>query len=139
MIYILDHYYAINHEDVCFAVKTNKSLWDIIELTSAITFYFEDIVDVGESLDHDCLKTILCTYYGMEDVTDQYREKFSEIVKKITWKEIYTSVGNVIHIDLYEAREACCGHSYKNIISKWISEGENKKAIEKLLLEIGTI
>lgn len=92
MVYMIDHYYAKNHETFSFAVKTNKSLQNIIEITSAITFLFEDTVGLSECLEQDCLRTILCTYYEMEDVTDIYREEFSNIVTKVAWKEIYTSI-----------------------------------------------
>lgn len=137
MIFLLDHYYEgmEEHQEYCFAVKSDTLIAeDIVELTSAIEFLFEDTVKVDYHLEHPKLKEILCTHYDMTDVTNEYQEDIAAVLETVSWVRIFTVFYNgtgefFIHIDLYEARESCCGSEYKELIDKWIPKEKQKEMI----------
>ena len=139
MIFLLDHYYEgmPDHQGYCFAVKSDTlSPEDLVELTSAIEFLFEDTVNVDGVLEQAKLKEILCTHYVMTDVTNKYQEDIATILEVACWDGIFTSFFyNItkrklfLHIDLYEARESCCGPEYKELIDKWIPKERQKEMV----------
>ena len=81
-------------------------------------------------------KEILCTHYGMTDVTNKYQEDIATVLEVACWDGIFTSffynITNrklFLHIDLYEARESCCGPEYKELIDKWIPKEKQKEMV----------
>lgn len=51
MIYILDHYYYIDHKKNCLVVSMDRSVDEVIEICSSVQFLLEDTVDVSIELD----------------------------------------------------------------------------------------
>lgn len=147
MIYVLDNYYAIDHLDFCRVIDSDKNVDDIVEICSAVTFLFEDLVDVSACLDMDCLSEILCTYYGAhnikkdipEDALKELKMPIGGIFEERTIKLINsTSYSKAYLIDLYEARDSWFGPE-KNIkvIKKWLPEGDDLEKLKRLLIEKG--
>lgn len=149
MIYILDHYYAVNHKEWCLIVESDKTEQEIIEITSALTFLFEDIVDVSACLDNNCLLKLLVTYYGMKDIkAERFCEEMLDAIDETMLpissvsKKVYVDVDGIavekaVIIDLYGARESCCGSDYKKMYEKYLPVGEKLEEIKTLLLAEG--
>lgn len=135
MIYVLDHYYAMNHTDFCCIVSLEKSVQDMVEICSAISFLLETQVDMDAVLDQTCLLHILEDFYDVTDVKSDFSEEMIRAMQlpirtafeKMPNKEIYL-------MDLYEARESQCGPvNCPRIMEKWLPKGE---AFEDLLLRL---
>lgn len=135
MIYVLDHYYAMNHTDFCCIVSSEKSVQDLVEICSAISFLLETQVDMDAVLDQTCLLHILEDFYDVTDVKSDFSEEMIRAMQlpirtafeKMPNKEIYL-------MDLYEARESQCGPvNCPRIMEKWLPKGE---AFEDLLLRL---
>lgn len=135
MIYVLDHYYAMNHTDFCCIVSSEKSVQDMVEICSAISFLLETQVDMDAVLDQTCLLHILEDFYDVTDVKSDFSEEMIRAMQlpirtafeKMPNKEIYL-------MDLYEARESQCGPvNCPRIMEKWLPKGE---AFEDLLLRL---
>lgn len=149
MIYILDHYYAVNHKEWCLIVESDKTEQEVIEITSALTFLFEDIVDVSACLDNNCLLKLLVTYYGMKDIkAERFCEEMLDTIDDMMLpingvsKKVYVGVDGIavekaVIIDLYGARESCCGPDYKKMYDKYLPVGERLEEIKALLLTEG--
>lgn len=132
MIYVLDNYYAINHNDFCIIVESNKTVEEMVEICSAISFLFEETVTDSYLLDMNCLLNILIKYYEMEnkknsiekDALNQIHMPIKSIYEETYIAHDYMCVSEGYIIDLYEARENCCGPQYKNIMDKWLPKGQ---------------
>ena len=136
MIFILDHYYEGygHHPSFCFAVQSDVlSVEDMIELTSAIEFLFEFTVDIDSRLEQMKLKQILCDYYGTKDVTQKHQKNITAAVKEVKWDGIdtyfYNGSASFVHIDLYEARDFCCGTRCDKIMKKWLPKGTRQEIV----------
>lgn len=75
MIYVLDHYHAMNHTDFCCIVSSEKSVQDMVEICSAISFLLETQVDMDAVLDQTCLLHILEDFYDVTDVKPDFSEE----------------------------------------------------------------
>lgn len=146
MIYILDHYYLVNHKENCLIIESDKNINDIIEICAAIEFLFEDNIGEEFCLDEQCLLKILTQYYGVKDIKHLFsNEELSLIDMPIDGIYEYnnftcynqTEVGEAYVIDLYEARESQCGPNYKDIIDKWLPRGNQLNDIKLLLVKEG--
>jgi len=145
MLYVLDHYYAINHPEFCIIIESDKKVEEIIEICSSIAFLLEDIVDVSACLDMKCLLNILITYYGAKDkkldvedeMLNSLRMPTEGIYEKIFLAHDGIVVSNAYLIDLYEARESCCGERYKEIMNKWLPKGKKLDEIKEILIKTG--
>ena len=145
MLYVLDHYYAINHQQFCIVLESDRTIDDIVEICSAIAFLLEDLTDVSSSLDMDCLLSILVTYYGAinkkDDITDEMLHQIQMPIEGV-YKEIFLAhdcicVSKAYIVDLYEARESCCGNDYKKIMEKWLPKGKQLEELKQLLYDRG--
>ena len=140
-MYILDHYYNINHEKQCLAIEINKTVDEVIEITSALSFILEDMTDPSVYLEEEWLIECLETFYGAENVKDGIE---FDILKelKLPIENIYESAIMGHHIvvkkgyviDLYSARESCCGEKYFYIMDKWLPKGRELEELKSLLL-----
>ena len=150
MLYLLDHYYAINHKEYCIVVESDKKVEDMIEICSSIAFLLEDITDSGSMLNMDCLLEILIKYYGACD-------KKKELIDSNILQSIEMPIQNIYEftlpctedaaeilgkdgaciIDLYEARESCCGLQSKEIMKKWLPEGKQLEELKNTLKTSG--
>lgn len=145
MLYVLDHYYAIDHENYCLVVESDKSPKEIVEICSAITFLFEDVVDDSTCLSMPCLLTILQEYYGVKDRKHDFpiealrslKMPIDDVYEKmvISTSKSFGYMGYIV--DLYEAREYCCGEKYKKIMNKWLPKGQDLENLKALLQKEG--
>ena len=149
MIYIIDHYYFYENKKGCLVIKSDKSIEEIIEICASVEFLFEDVVDVEESLDFECLLKILTRYYGIKDIKEFFLDNLSKI--HLPTGMVAENVGNfsyydednnntvtsaTVVIDLYGARESQCRH-YSSIMEKWLPKGKDLEDIKTLLVEEG--
>ena len=140
-MYILDHYYYINHEEQCLAIEIDKSVDEMIEITSALAFLLEDITDPSACLDEEWLLECLEKFYGAENVKDG--------IEYLSLKDLNMPIETVYQleimghhiimktgfiIDLYSARESCCGDKSKDIMNRWLPKGEKLEELKTLLL-----
>ena len=144
MYFVLDHYYAINNKEFCLIVSSpSYNALDVIELCSAITFFLEELVnDNSVSLSQDCLLKILTSYYGFIDVKEGIgKDILANIKLPIEGIKETTIISHpdkktdaVFIIDLYGARESCCGDNWHSYLDKWIFENSNLEdgAVEKI-------
>lgn len=123
MVYILDHYYSIDHKKYCLIVNMDKTVDEVVEICSSVEFLLEDTVDVGIELDDKILLACLEKFYNAHDVKDEYDE---QALKKFNLpiESRYEYLDNDTYIiDLYEARDYCCGSNQK-IMKRWLPKGE---------------
>ena len=152
MLYILDHYYLTNHEASCLVIEIEQPVSALVEICSAISFLLEDLTDVSNCLDEKCLLKCLEQFYGACNVKDnitipalkmlQLPIDFSYEEAYLTSDKAFRARGNIFIdkeynsfiIDLYEARESCCGPSYKELMDKWLPKDNLLEDMKKILL-----
>ena len=140
MIYVLDHYYSIDHQESCLIVESNYELDEVIEIYSAIEFLLEEEIDECACLDDVILLQILESFYGFinrkpdvpKDVLNGFNLPIGSIYKKIGLYDDNGDQESYI-IDLYEARESCCGKKYKKIMKKWLPIGARRDDMMAIL------
>jgi len=140
-MYVLDHYYNVNHEVQCLIIEIDKTVEEMIEITSALSFLLEDMLDPSVYLDEDWLLECLEKFYNAENVKDGVESDFLyELKMPIEGISQKTVMGHHIVvkegyiIDLYGARESCCGEKYKYIMDKWLPKGKELEELKVLLL-----
>lgn len=133
--YKVSHYYAENDKEQSVYIKTEIEPDRLIEILAAIQFKFEEIVSDEIPIEETDVLRLLERYYGVENVTDQYKHLHA----KFELKKNYWDVTNVIRfvdeeqyktitqIDLYESREKCCGSQYEEIMNRNLPEDEKFK------------
>ena len=141
-LFILDHYYAVDHKEFCIIIESGKNITEIMQICSSITFLLEYMFDESVCLDMNCLLNALLTYYGAEDKKAELKDILSMIELPING--IYETVllpdfyDNAIYIiDLYEARESCCGPNYKELMNNNLPKGAELQQLKNLLKETG--
>lgn len=140
-MYILDHYYNINHEKQCLAIEINHTVEEVIEITSALSFILEDMTDPSVCLEEEWLLECLEKFYGAENVKDGIEIDFLKELK-MPIEDVYQSAIMGHHIvvkegyviDLYAARESCCGEKYLDIMDRWLPKGEKLEELKTLLM-----
>lgn len=141
-LFIIDHYYAINHIDFCIVVECEKSIDEMIEICSSIEFLLEETVDEAACLSQNCLLNILKKYYG---ATDKKPEAIKTIKKCINlpidecYKKSSSKIlGKTTYImDLYECRESCCGKGSSKMMEKQLPKGKELEEIIEILKKYG--
>lgn len=134
-IYRLDHYYNKNHNKYCLLIETDIKMDRMIKILASIYFKFEELINETISVDEEHLLIILKEFYKVEDVKVKYKKLIPKTCPK--WNEWDNNIFNllnikdedlgniqIIQIDLYEARESCCGHNYKEIMKEVLPAGE---------------
>lgn len=136
MIYKIDHYYNINHDAQCLIIESEIETKRLIKILASIQFEFEELVDYSISVDEEHILSILKEFYGVEDVKEQYKKYIPcTHLKNSEWKVVnifHFKQENleIIQIDLYEAREICCGKKYKETMAVALPSNENLKLLE---------
>lgn len=141
-MYILDHYYNIDHEKQCLAIEINKTVEEVIEITSALSFILEDMIDPSVYLEEEWLLECLEKFYGAVNVKDGIEIDFLKELK-MPIENIYQSAIMGHHIvvkkgyviDLYSARESCCGKKSLDIMDRWLPKGKKLEELKILLLK----
>ena len=140
-MYILDHYYNVNHEEQCLAVEIDKTVYEMIEITSALSFLLEDMIDPSVYLEEEWLLECLEEFYGAENVKDgididslkDLEMPIENICEsRIMGHHIVVKEGYII--DLYLAREACSGDECLDIMNRWLPVDEELEKLKTLLL-----
>lgn len=140
-MYILDHYYNVNHEEYCLAIELDKTVEEVVEITSALSFLLEDMTDPSVCLDEEWLLECLERFYGAENVKDGI--EFDSLLEldmpidtlyqsAIMGHHIVVKKGYII--DLYSARESCCGLKSQTIMDKWLPKGKELEELKTLLM-----
>lgn len=131
-IYKVSHYYAENDKEQSVYIKTEIEPERLTKILAAIQFKFEEVVSDEIPIEETDVLRLLENYYGVENVTDQYKHLHA----KFELKKVYWEVTNVIRfvdeeqyktiiqIDLYESREKCCGPQYEEIMKCNLPEDE---------------
>lgn len=143
-LYILDHWYAINHAEYCIVVESEKTITEMIEIVTAVTFLFEDVVDVSEEFSNDCLLIVLETYYDAKNrksdisaLTLKHLKPLEDIYNFYVIEDEKISA-EAYHIDLYEARDRQVRENKcDEIKKKWLPKGKQLKELEELLRKEG--
>ena len=143
MYYILDHYYETNHEETCLVVACDKTVDEMVEICSVVAFLLEDVVDESAYLKLDTLLEVLVSCYEVEDIK---KEVSDEDLRKLNLpiNDVYEHIlveladGSIADmdcyiIDLYSARESCCG-KYDEIMEKWLPKGDEMEKMKKTLV-----
>lgn len=79
-------------------------------------------------------------FYGAKDVKNTIELKTLKMLQlpiKGLYEEVTIQHGSVTDtyiIDLYEARESCCGPDYKDIMNKWLPKGKALEDLKNILL-----
>lgn len=143
MIYKIDHYYNNDHETQCLLIESSIETEQLIKILASIQFKFEELIDESVSVDEDHILIILKEFYGVKDVKEKYKKLLPHTkLKKEDWETVnifrFTSKkpqGNfdIIQIDLYEARESCCGKSYTKIMNSALPKGEKLEQLELII------
>lgn len=140
MIYKIDHYYSVDHDKYCLMISTDIALHDLIYILASIQFLFEELIDDSICADDMHLLELLEEFYSVRNVKEEYRQylPFTHIQNE-RW-EIYNIFDlkrfglRIYQIDLYEARESCCGPQYIELMNKYLPKGDKlinfKKKIE---------
>ena len=73
MIYKIDHYYAADDEPSSLLIESFYTEDEFLLLTAVLQYYAEELFgDHGILLGNDCLRKILCGFYGAKDVSGTY-------------------------------------------------------------------
>ena len=144
MIYKIDHYYNIDHDAQCLLIRTDIEVEDLIKILASIQFRVEEF-DEGACVDEEHLLHILTTFYNVKDVKDEYGEEFLPHTKipNDEWElinifvfDFYSDIDEIdenidsleiTQIDLYEAREYCCGKGSTEMMEKYLPESNDFK------------
>ncbi|AJD93523.1 hypothetical protein JMA_42060 (plasmid) [Jeotgalibacillus malaysiensis] len=127
-LYKLSHYYSIDDEKQSVFIRTSFEPMEMVKIIGAMNFKFEELVDDSECLDETHMVRVLGKFYPVEDVTKTSRElyPYTELDKN-EWGMIdvfeFEKDGEqmtVTQIDIYEAREYCCGAGYKELMKAYL-------------------
>lgn len=141
MIYKIDHYYYEGndaHDALCLLIESNIEIVRLVEILASIEFKFEEFIGEEICADGEHILSILKEFYGVEDVKEQYKKylPYTHLPDK-EWEiinvfEFTNEDFKIIQIDLYEARESCCGKG-KKIMEKVLPKDEKFESYIKSL------
>lgn len=117
MLYVIDHYFAINHQDYCSIVEMDQGVNEVVNITSTIPLLFEIKVEEGKLIDMNWLVDILTTYYGAKSVKNEFSERdllslnmpIESIYEEVILAHDNQPTKQLFVIDLYEAMDSYCG------------------------------
>ena len=109
-------------------MESGLDVKDFIEIIAAINFIFEELVVVDVAIDSKHLLHILEAFFNVKDVTKEYQkylphtqlknDEWDIINEFIVIDKAHAAAFPIIQIDMYEARESCCGPKYKEVMKK---------------------
>ena len=133
-IYKVNHYYG--RESDVLLIKSDIHLNDLIKVLGAIQFKFEELItdtfpdtSCFPGIERQHILEVLEKFYGVEDVKEEYKECLPHTVKEkdASIKAIHTFLFKnvlIIQVDLYSARENCCGPQYKKIMKEYLPKDD---------------
>lgn len=137
ILYKIDHYFAKEHLSYCIIVESNKTIKEMLEITSAIEFLFEDTVDESDSIDSKCLLRILCDHYDCNNVKDKYL-KYLPYMNYDEWSMVTIYLFGdcaMVQIDLYSAREKYFTSDFKKNMRKYLPSDVELETLKMLLFK----
>lgn len=130
MIFKIDHYYSTNHDKYSLMIETDISIKDLVCIVSSIQFLFEELIDDGICVDDAHLLELLKEFYHVKNVKEEYKKYLDYTHLKDNQWSVYNIFNlkkfnlKIVQIDLYEARESCCGPQYELIMNQYLPKGE---------------
>lgn len=139
-LYKLSHYYTTDEEKYSIFIKSPMDTEEFIKVIGAICFKFEEVVDESMDIEETHLAQILESFYGMKDVTESSKWLLPyTTLERSEWEDVnrFEHDGlNIIHIDLYSARENCCGKGYKELMNTHLPKSEEFESFMNDLIPI---
>lgn len=144
-LYKITHYFEEDSSKDALFIETRVNTFPLLLVLVAIQFKFEEIIDSHGDIRSQDLGNLLEKYYEIENVTATYQEYIHQTqIDKEYWDitntlTIYlkesgeTKKMQLVQIDLYQAREFCCGELYPAIIKNALPPTTD---FEKDLLEL---
>lgn len=140
MMFVLGHFHIAKKASEHIIIDSSYTSNEMIELTSAIEFLYEFETDLSNTLPLIQLEDILCSFYNVKRVDKKLYLGLQKSLNKVHWNTICTPCvvesHSAIHIDLYEAREFCCGDLSNKIMNRWLPKGENLQILRGFLTSI---
>ena len=142
MIYKIDHYYNIDHDAQCLIIKSDIEVERLVQILASIQFKFEELIDESVSVDEEHILSLLKEFYEVEDVKEQYKKYIPYTrLENDDWETVnvfrFTHDNfDITQIDLYEARESCCGKKYKEIMKNVLPNDEKLKLLDSTIKEL---
>lgn len=121
----IDHFYSTDHDITARFIETTICLEAMIQVLACLQFKFEELVDETLPMDERHITKLLERFFEVKDVTDEYQkyhpqmqlnENDWDMTNKFTVQKENDTKVDVIQIDLYEARESCCGPRCKELM-----------------------
>ena len=141
-IFILDHYYNVNHLKQCLVIESDKSVEEMVQITSAISFLLEDMTDPSYCLEEEWLLECLENFYDVKNVKSEIDSlQFKRVqmpingVYETTSLKYDNQIRQAYIVDLYEARESCCGTNYAVMMKTRLPKEEKLRELADLLLK----
>ncbi|QAT68044.1 hypothetical protein EQZ20_24535 (plasmid) [Bacillus glycinifermentans] len=135
MIFKLDHFFddpynSVFLEKLADPKNLGEEILKLIETVGCLQFRLEELIDENMSMNAEQAAVILQKYFGFRDVTEQFQPFIEETFLPEEEWDVFNeyAVGPnqvpVIQIDLYRARESCCGPDYAKLMSTRLPETE---------------
>lgn len=135
MIYKLDHFFdddfnAVFIEKLIDPKNLGEETLKLIEIIGCIQFRLEELVDKDMFMNAEQAAYILEKYFGFKTVTNEYLPFIEETFLPDEEWDVFNefAVGPkqvpIIQIDLYRARESCCGPDYAKLMSERLPKSE---------------
>jgi uncharacterized LabA/DUF88 family protein len=102
---------------------------------------FEELINDYISIDEKHILEILKEFYGAVDVKEKYKDYLIHTkLENKEWEIVnifqFASGLCITQIDLYEARESCCGSKkYNEAMKEGLPEGKKKLELLKLTIK----
>ena len=128
-VYKISHFYDEDVFENALFLETRVNTLPLLLLLVAIQFKFEELIDDHGDIQYEHISYLLEKYYDIKDVSTNYKNIYSQtIVEKENWEITNTFILKVekpddikqipvVQIDLYQAREFCCGKLYHEIMA----------------------
>lgn len=141
MKFILDHYYAVDHNDYCRVIEADHGIEDFSEILAAIQFFYEDNFDDSTNPTFDSIIDILCRHYGFKKLDkNKLSHDVAEAIEEAYLRDydinIYTvsSGEKYAYINMYVTREEMCWLGrVEELHEKWLTD-KIKEDLKKTLI-----
>lgn len=134
-VYKIVHYYDLDLADSCFFLKSKFSAEEMIKILATVQFRYEDLVAEDRDFESKNMIKLLERFYPIKNVTEEYKNYMQfTILHKDKWaivNEFIIGLETIIQIDLYAARESCCGREYFKLVEQELPQ--SKEYVEEIL------